>query len=188
MVLAARRLFPRNMAINATPYVPKSQTAFQWAAMMPVETLESRISYLQERLNPHQVTVRSDSPAWAAVEGVLARGDRRLGRVLARMRKTSLREWQRALEAEGLSQAEYLRERSLDEKLPWESVSSGVTKAFFSWDLRRAMRNELTPACPPAGCLKCQACDETWAFRPNYEAVLGPNMGAYGDNFIPLQV
>jgi radical SAM superfamily enzyme YgiQ (UPF0313 family) len=186
MALEARHMFARNMAINATPYVPKSQTAFQWTAMLPVETLETRIKYLQDRLNPNGVTVRSDSPAWAAVEGSLARGDRRLGRVLARMRKINLREWQLALAAEGLSQADYLRERQLDEALPWDVVNSGVTKAFFSWDLRRALRDDLTPACPPAGCLKCNACDEEWAFRPDYRAALGPNLGAYGDNFIPL--
>jgi len=188
MTLAARKVFPRNLAINATPYVPKPHTAFQWAAMMPVETLETRIKYLQDRLNPNGVAVRSDSPAWAAVEGVLARGDRRLGRVLARMKKTNLREWQRALEAEGLSQDDFLRERQLEEKLPWESVASGVSKAFFTWDLRRATRDDLTAACPPAGCLKCNACDEEWAFRPDYQEELGPNMGAYGDNFIPLQI
>ena len=76
----------------------------------------------------------------------------------------------------------------LDEKLPWEVVSTGVSKSFFTWDLRRALRNDLTQACPPAGCLKCHACDEEWAFRPAYQEVLGPNMGAYGDNFIPLEL
>lgn len=188
ITLAARDIFPRNIAINATPYVPKSHTAFQWAAMMPVETLETRIKFLQERLNPNGVTIRSDSPAWAALEGTLARGDRRLGRVLARMKKISLREWQQALAAEGLSQEDYLRERDWDEPLPWEVVNTGVGKAFFTWDLRRALRNDLTKACPPAGCLKCNACDEEWAFRPNYQEVLGPNLGAYGDNFIPLEI
>ena len=153
---------------------------------MPIEVIETRVKYLQDRLNPKGVTVRSDSPTWAAVEGVLARGDRRLGRVLARMRKLNLREWQKALAAEGLSQDDFLRERQMDEALPWESVNTGVTKAFFTWDLRRALRDDLTDACPPAGCLKCNACDEEWAFRPDYEAVLGPNLGAYGDNFIPL--
>ena len=188
LALAARAVFPRNIAINATPYVPKSHTAFQWAAMMPVETLENRVKYLQDRLNPNGVAVRSDSPAWSAVEGVLARGDRRLGRVMARMRKLTLKEWQRALAAEGLSQEDYLRERQMDEKLPWETVSTGVTKSFFTWDLRRALRDDLTQACPPAGCLKCNACDEEWAFRPDYQAELGPNLGAYGDNFIPLEI
>lgn len=186
LVLKAREKFPRNMVMNATPYVPKAHTAYQWAAMMPVETLEQRVKYLQQRLSSHNVSVRSDSPTWAAVEGALARGDRRLGRVLARMRKVNLREWFKALEAEGLSQDEFLRERTPDETLPWETVNTGVSKAFFSWDLRRAHRLDVTKACPPAGCLKCQACDDEWAFRPNYQAGLGPNMGAYANNFIPL--
>jgi radical SAM superfamily enzyme YgiQ (UPF0313 family) len=186
LVLAARSRFRRRLVINATPYVPKAHTAFQWAAMTPVETLEARVKYLEQRLGPVGVTVRSDSPAWAAVEGTLARGDRRLGRALVRMRRTSLREWERALKAEGLSQEDYLRQRSLDEPLPWSVVNTGVSQAYFTWDLRRAFRGELTRACPPAGCLKCNACDQEWAFRD--VSNLGPNMGAYGDNFIPLQI
>jgi radical SAM superfamily enzyme YgiQ (UPF0313 family) len=184
MVLAARARFPRRLTINATPYVPKAHTAFQWAAMTPVETMEARIKYLERRLGPAGVTVRSDSPSWAALEGALARGDRRLGRVLAGMRKTTLREWARALKAEGLSQGDYLRERAVDEPLPWSVVDTGVSQAFFTWDLRRAFRDTLTDACPPSGCLKCNACDQEWAFRDVGE--LGPNLGAYGDNFIPL--
>jgi radical SAM superfamily enzyme YgiQ (UPF0313 family) len=186
LALAARANFSRHLTINATPYVPKAHTAFQWAAMTPIETLEARVKYLEQRLRPAGVTVRSDSPAWAAVEGVLARGDRRLGRVLADMRKTTLREWDRTLVAEGLSQEDYLRERATDEWLPWSVVDTGVSQAYFSWDLRRAFRDELVEACPPAGCLKCNACDQAWAFRDVTD--LGPNRGAYGDNFIPLQV
>jgi radical SAM superfamily enzyme YgiQ (UPF0313 family) len=188
LVLRTRQIFPRNMAINATPYVPKAHTSFQWTAMMPVETLEARVKYLENRLQPQGVAVRSDSPTWAAVEGVLARGDRRLGAVLARMRKTTLPQWQQALEAEGLASTDYLREREMGESLPWEAVNTGVTRAFFSWDLKRAANNDLTKACPPANCLMCQACDEAWAFRPDHMADLGPNLGAYGDNFIPLQI
>jgi radical SAM superfamily enzyme YgiQ (UPF0313 family) len=185
LALAARKRFPRHVAINATPYVPKAHTAFQWQAMTPVETMEARIKYLERRLQPAGVAVRSDSPSWAAVEGVLARGDRRLGRVLAGMRKTTLSEWERALKAEGLSQEEYLRERSPDEALPWTVVDTGVSQAYFAWDVRRAYRDELSRACPPAGCLKCNACDQEWAFRDVSE--LGPNLGAYGGNFVPLE-
>ncbi|MFQ5575799.1 MAG: radical SAM protein [Anaerolineae bacterium] len=187
LVEAARQIFPRNMAINATPYVPKAHTPFQWDAMTPAETLETRVKHLERRLQPQGIAVRSDSPAWAAVEGTLARGDRRLGRALNRTGAISLPAWQAALAAEGLSQNEFLRRREPGESLPWEVVDSGVSNAFFSWDLKRALRNDLTRACPPANCLKCRACDETWAFRPDYEAALGPNLGAYGDNFIPLK-
>jgi len=155
---------------------------------MPVEMLEARIKYLQNRLQPVGVAVRSDSPTWAAVEGVLARGDRRLGQVLAGIKKTTLPAWQQALETAHLTQSDYLGQRDKTEKLPWESINTGVSQAFFSWDLKRAVHNELTKACPPANCLMCQACDEAWAFRSDHLDTLGPNLGAYGDDFIPLQV
>jgi radical SAM superfamily enzyme YgiQ (UPF0313 family) len=183
LVLAARKIFTRSLVINATPYVPKSQTAFQWAAMAPVETLERRLKYLQERLTPHKIALRADSPSWAAVEGVLARGDRRLGGVLRRLAglpKFNLRAWHKALEAEHLEPDDFLRERSLGERLPWEVVNSGVAQAFFSWELQRAHQEAWQPACPPGGCLKCRACDPAWAFRPAYQERLGPNLGGYG--------
>ena len=103
LVLEARARFTRNMVITATPYVPKAHTPFQWRAMLPASTAAARIAYLEKRLQPARVAVRSDSPDWAAVEGVLARGDRRLSAVLAEMKKPSLREWERALVLHGLS-------------------------------------------------------------------------------------
>ena len=72
------------------------------------------------------------------MEGVLSRGDRRLSPVLAEMKKAGLREWQRALRHHGLSAEEYLRERPLDEVLPWSVVRSAVTEAYLAREMRRA--------------------------------------------------
>jgi radical SAM superfamily enzyme YgiQ (UPF0313 family) len=55
LVLAARARFPGRLIINATPYVPKPHTPFQWAAMTPVKILEARIKYLKRRLQPERV-------------------------------------------------------------------------------------------------------------------------------------
>jgi len=138
LLLAVRARFPRHIVINATPYVPKPHTPFQWVAMTPVDLLARRIAYLEKRLQPLGVTVRSDSPAWAEVEGVLARGDRRLGAALISMERVSLREWKHALKRTGLSAQEYLRARSYDEALPWSVVYSGVTRAFLAREMQRA--------------------------------------------------
>ncbi|MCS7260113.1 MAG: radical SAM protein [Anaerolineae bacterium] len=138
LVAAVRARFPRQIVINATPYVPKPHTPFQWAAMTPADVLAERIAYLERRLQPLRVTVRSDSPAWAEVEGALARGDRRLGTVLVNMERTSLSEWKRSLKRAGLSAAEYLRARSYEEVLPWSVVDLGVTRAFLEREMRRA--------------------------------------------------
>ena len=129
LALAVRARFARNLVVTVTPFVPKAHTPFQWQAMAPLPVLAERIASLQRRLEPARVSVRSDSPDWAAVEGVLARGDRRLGAVLAAMRKTSLREWERALAGQGLSAQDYLRARALDEALPWSVVEPGVSPA-----------------------------------------------------------
>jgi len=154
LVSTVRACFPRHIVINATPYVPKPQTPFQWAAMAPADVLAARIAYLEKRLQPLRVTVRSDSPAWAEVEGVLARGDRRLGKVLIEMERASLREWKRALKHAGLSVQEYLRARSYDETLPWSVVDSGVTQSFLAREMQRAQQAMVQTAPDEAeGCL-----------------------------------
>ncbi|MCC7354658.1 MAG: radical SAM protein [Anaerolineae bacterium] len=168
LALAARQRFKRRLVLNTTPYVPKPHTPFQWEAMTPAEVVKARQEYVKKALSPHQVAVRADSPQWAEVQGVLARGDRRLAYVLLSMREElSLPAWERALADAGLTADEYLSARTPGEPLPWDIVESGVTDAFFRYELRHAHQHDPTPGCPPQaqGCLKCQACDSEWAFR-----------------------
>jgi radical SAM superfamily enzyme YgiQ (UPF0313 family) len=166
LALQVKARFPGRVAIDATPYVPKAHTPFQRVAMTPVKTVKQRLRTLQRALEPRGVGVRADSPAWAAVQGVLARGDCHLARALARLpSKPSLADWRRALHDEGLSTEEYLRERTADERLPWEIVDIGVSRSYLAREWQRAEAGEATVDCPPSGCLKCGACDEAWAFR-----------------------
>jgi radical SAM superfamily enzyme YgiQ (UPF0313 family) len=138
LVLRAREIYPRNLTITATPYVPKAHTPFQWMEMTSAETIEERIKYVDTRLRPARVSVRHDSPAWAAVEGILARGDRRLGSVLAKMPRWTLKNWERALKEEAVSPQDYLRARSLDEHLPWDVVEMGVQQHFLRREAGKA--------------------------------------------------
>lgn len=164
--LRVKARFRGRVVIDATPFVPKAHTPFQRVAMAPVKTVERRLRALRRTLEPHGIGVRADSPAWAAVQGVLARGDRQLARVLARLPgQRSLADWRRALRDEGLAAKEYLRQRAPDERLPWEVVDTGVSGDYMARDWVRAEAGDVTPACPPSGCLKCGACDEAWASR-----------------------
>jgi len=166
LALRVKARFRGRVTVNATPYVPKAHTAFQRVAMAPIKTVERRVRALRRTLEPRGIAVRADSPAWAAVQGTLARGDRRLARVLARLPgRPSLAGWRRALRDEGLTAEAYLRQRAPDERLPWEIVDTGVSQNYLAWDWQRAEAGDVTPACPPSGCLKCGACDEAWAFR-----------------------
>jgi radical SAM superfamily enzyme YgiQ (UPF0313 family) len=138
LVTAVGQRFSRRVTVNVTPFVPKAHTPFQWAAMMPHATIRERLRYVEQQLRPRGVAVKSDSPVWAEVQGMLSRGDRRLGLALTKMDRTSLAQWRRALRESGLEADECLRQRSLDEILPWSVVDSGLSQAYLRREWERA--------------------------------------------------
>ena len=166
-VSKARGIFKRRITMNATPFVPKAHTPFQWMPMTAEKTLKQRQAFLQKQMGRMQTAVRADSPAWMEVQGVLARGDRRLASVLLDLPQLSIPAFWQTMTRYGLDRAEFLGARPLDAPPPWYIVESGVTDNFFHYDWRLAQRGQTGPHCPPdsAGCLTCGACDEPWAFR-----------------------
>ena len=162
LVLEARARFPRNLAVNLTPFVPKPHTPFQWAEMAAAGTVRARQAYVKRELRGRRVDVKSDSAAWAEVQGVLARGDRRLANVLLSMDRVSLPAWRRAMAENGLTPEEFLRHRSLGEALPWQVVDSGVNDAFLRREWRLSQSGRSSISCPPGaqGCVLCGACDD----------------------------
>ncbi|MCP4168291.1 MAG: radical SAM protein [Chloroflexi bacterium] len=166
-VRKARRLFKRRIAMNATPFVPKAHTPFQWMAMADAKTLKKRQTFIQRRLGREKIAVRSDSPAWAEVQGVLARGDRRLAQVLLQIPRLTVRDFWATMSDLGLERETFLGEYDRSSTPPWYIVESGVSDNFFNYEWRLAERSQIGPSCPPdsAGCLTCQVCDEDWAFR-----------------------
>ncbi len=166
-VLETRRRFKRRIAINATPYVPKAHTPFQWEPMTPVSVLKERQRFIKRQLARHNVAVRADSPDWAVIQAVLARGDRRLAQVLLKLDRLSLASFHRAMADCGLTVEEYIGAWDRDRPLPWQIVDPAVTLNYFRMEFRLAERNQPGKPCPTdsAGCLTCGACDVAWAFR-----------------------
>jgi radical SAM superfamily enzyme YgiQ (UPF0313 family) len=159
LALAVTDRFRRRVTVNLTPFVPKAHTPFQWAAMADVTTLQARIAHVRQALRRRGVTVRAESPAWAAVQGVLARGDRRVGAALLALERPTLAGWRKALAAADLDPAAYLGEWALDEALPWQVVSSGVDVAYLRCEWERAQAGRETMPCPPEGCHQCGVCE-----------------------------
>ena len=115
------------VTINLSPFVPKAQTPFQHQPMAEASTMERRIRLIRGGLRPAGVTVRYESPDWTEVQGVLARGDRRLGGVLAAVLRSSVREFRKAMSELDLDPDFYLRRpRREGEIVPWAAVRSGV--------------------------------------------------------------
>jgi radical SAM superfamily enzyme YgiQ (UPF0313 family) len=169
LTLATKGRFRRRLVINATPYVPKAHTPFQWEAMTDVATFERRQKFIQRSLGRHDVAVRADSPQWAAVQAVLARGDRRLAAVLLDMDRLSIAAFDRALANHGLGKRDFLDAREPGAPQPWDIVESGVSGSYFLYEQRHAQRAETGLSCPPtsSGCLTCGSCDTDWAYRDN---------------------
>lgn len=123
LTLKARAIFRRNVTINATPFVPKAHTPFQWMAMTPAKTLQARQAFLKRSLTRQAVTVSADSPEWAEVQAVLARGDRRLAPVLLDIvHQTKTQNSRSGIEASASYSG--LRERPANPEGGWRTASS----------------------------------------------------------------
>lgn len=162
LVEHVRARFPRQLAINLTPFVPKAHTPFQWAGMTPSDVITRRQRVVQQRLKRSQVTVRADNASLAEVQGILARGDRRLGPALEKISRFSPAAWRRALTDLGLSADEYLTGRSLDQPLPWDVVDTGVSRSHLVRQWALAQEQRLAPECPGerAECTVCGVCPD----------------------------
>ena len=159
---------PRPVMVNASAscFVPKPFTPFQWDAQNTYEEFGEKAQIVKSEIKRRQVRFTYHNTMMSSMEGVFARGDRKLSALLYRAWQLGCRfdgwtehfdfaKWQQAFADTGLSMAFYAnRERSYDEVLPWEHISVGVTKKFLMNEREKAMRAETTPNCRQ----KCSGC------------------------------
>ncbi len=154
-----------SVAVSVAGFVPKAHTPFQWERQNTLEEFRSKGRYLKSRIKDKALSLKYHEPEQSFLEGVLARGDRRLADAIelawtrgARFDSWSetfdLRRWLDAFEECGLDPMDYTRERRLDEALPWDHIDSGVTKEFLRRERCAAYDALLTPDCRMA----CSAC------------------------------
>ena len=115
-----------HLTLNITPFVPKAGTPFQWLPMATAEDIKHRIGMLRKGLSRKGIEVKADSIEWALVQGILARGDSRLGKVIDSMPKVTLAAWKKAYVKAEIDPEIIHREISWDERLPWSMIDSGV--------------------------------------------------------------
>jgi radical SAM superfamily enzyme YgiQ (UPF0313 family) len=151
--------FPRQVTVNITPFVPKAHTPFQRLAQMPSKVVKRRLDWVERELRPRGIAVKSESPAWAEIQGTLARGDRRLAQALLGIERLSPANWRRAVADAGASAREILRERTGDEPLPWEFIKTAVRPGFLARESERAANAIPSGPCPPGDCVACGVCD-----------------------------
>ena len=151
-------------------FVPKPFTPFQWAKMYRKDEFLDKAHFvnecMHEQLNSKSIKYNYHEADVSILEGVFARGDRKLSAVLVRAYENgclfdawteTFREepWIRAFDECGISMDFYTaRERSLDEILPWDMIDIGVTKDFLKREWINALNETVTPNCR----MRCSGC------------------------------
>ena len=169
---AAGRGNPRLMVTAAiSPFVPKPFTPFQWEAQDSLEEIQRKIHYLREAFKGQKcLKMRWHEPSMSHLEGILSRGDRRLGDVVEKAYHKggifaswaegfSLDPWLEALQECGLSAAAYYGARAVDAPLPWDHLEAGISTDFLRRERERALAGKDSADCRYQGCLLCGACD-----------------------------
>lgn len=155
-----------SITVSVSSFVPKAHTPFQWAPQNSYEELMRKQDLLKENLRSKHIRLNWHDSKTSALEGVFARGDRKLGKVIEEAYKSGCRldgwseyfsyeKWMEAFEKCGVDPAFYNeRKREYDEILPWDTVSCGVTKEFFVRECENARNVKTTPNCSE----KCSGC------------------------------
>lgn len=147
-------------------FVPKPFTPFQWVAQDTMEQFKEKQLRLNRIINKKHIKYNSHDAKTSVLEGVMARGDRRLGKAIyeafmlgakydAWSEHFNYSIWQQAFEKTGIDPSFYAsRERSRDEVLPWDFIDIGVSKRFLLKEYDKALTAETTPNCS----ISCSAC------------------------------
>jgi radical SAM family uncharacterized protein/radical SAM-linked protein len=150
-VLKIGRTFGQGKSVNVTisPFTPKPYTPFQWEKQEKIEEIERKMRLLEEILDFRNLKVSYRDPLVSFLEGVLGRGDRRLGKVIHSAWKNGAKLdawteffnyafWRNAFEENQIDPEEYLQARDLDQSLPWDHLDKGLGKDFLKRERERA--------------------------------------------------
>ena len=157
--------------VSITTFIPKPHTPFQWAGQISQEASHNAIQEIKSRLRNRGLLIKWQDTGMSILEGVLARGDRRLAAVIEKAWQNGcvfdgwtdafdFTRWQQAFEHCGLEMEDYVhRQRNLDEPLPWDHMHTGVRKDFLQDQWHKAHALEKIDDCRYGACHQCGVCD-----------------------------
>ncbi len=160
-----------SVTVSVGGFVPKPFTPFQWFGQNTTEELQRKVNLLRDDLRGVRgVQLKWHDPKATLAEGIVSRGDRRLGPVIEEVwrRGGTFQEWSEhfdhdlwvdAMANNGLSPDWYVhRHRTEDEVLPWDHLSAGLHRDFLWQDWRDALAEVGLPDCRWTPCYDCGAC------------------------------
>lgn len=160
------------VTVSVSCFVPKPFTPFQWFAQIPIEEFERRQQLLKSLITDRAIVFNYHNAKLSWLEGVIARGDRRLNEVIYQAWKDGAKFdgwsdlfkfeiWQEAFDKCGINPKYYNeRQRDMNEILCWEHTTPGVRKNFLIDEWNKAMKEQLTQDCRRTHCIGCGICQE----------------------------
>ena len=157
---------PRRVNASIGTFVPKAFTPFQWDRFEDLKVTTERLNYLKSAVRFPVARLKWHDPTECFVEGVLSRGDRKVGRALLQAYRLgcrfdgwnetfNFRLWMRAFEESGVDPHFYNRDFALNEILPWDFIDIGVSKRFLLTERERSYRKIQTYDCKWGDCRGC---------------------------------
>jgi radical SAM family uncharacterized protein len=171
--VAIGRRYHKGVTVTASVggFVPKVQTPFQWFGQNTIEELTRKVHLLRDAAKPVRgLTIRWHDPKATAAEGIVSRGDRRMGPVIEQVWRNGgtfqewseyfdLELWTQALADHGMSLEDTVyRHRTEHEVLPWDHLSAGLHRDFLWQDWVDALANHGLEDCRWTPCYDCGAC------------------------------
>ena len=171
---------PPSVTVSVSTFIPKPFTPFQWEAQDELDVVYQKQERIAEGINRRFVKYQHHDAKVSRIEAVLARGDRKLSKVLLEARKLGMcfdswdecfdyDKWCKCFEAAGIDPSFYANRRFADDEvLPWDMIDCGVSKEFLLSENKKAHQNVTTPNCSQ----NCSACganklggEKTWCKR-----------------------
>ncbi|MFP4311354.1 MAG: TIGR03960 family B12-binding radical SAM protein [Nitriliruptoraceae bacterium] len=169
--VARRHGKANKVTLSVGGFVPKPHTPFQWAAQDPPEEIRRKLSLIRHAIKDHRgIKVRTNDPEEGVIEGLLARGDRRVAAAVERAWQLGARFdgwhemptlplWRQALAETGIDLAfTSQRERDEHEALPWDHLDSGLDKGWLWEDWQEAQGAQQLDDCRWTPCYDCGVC------------------------------
>ncbi|MBK7153587.1 MAG: TIGR03960 family B12-binding radical SAM protein [Sandaracinaceae bacterium] len=154
----ARRDNRGEVTVSVSTFVPKPHTPFQWSAMNDYDEVRRKQRILRDAARRSKVKLKVHDSKGSWLEGVLARGDRRLANVISDAYdggcrfdswddQMKLGVWSDAMAAHQIDTAALLGTLPVTARLPWDHLDVGLEDGFLAREYRKALKNKLSPPC-----------------------------------------
>lgn len=152
--------FRGKLLLSVNAFVPKPCTPFQWSGLAAVKVLKQRFKHLQEAFRREgQIELQTESLKETIWQAVLARGDRRLGKLLYSTEFAYDGDYRRAAQEESFDLTQAAEKSFAPEaKLPWDHLDMGHSPGYLRAEWQKALGQKATAVCLP-GCKSCGICE-----------------------------